>query len=516
MARLSKGAQNRARSTTRSLTSNNAGGVAFQQSPKLELVNLILGNMLSGDMYRSEGEVMSRLLALIQTIPDKEFLAKAALYARNEFGMRTTSHIIAGELANQNFTSKTDWGRRFYNAIIHRPDDMQEIMGYYLDKNPGHALPNAVKTGFAQAFTRFDAYQLAKYRGENRSVKLVDIVRLVRPKPGRKNETALKELLEGTLKNTKTWEAKISVAGQTGTKQEKQEAKAQAWGSMIQEKQLGYLALIRNLVNIGKDSSDTDFDAALKLLVNEQAIKRSLIFPFQIYTAYKQVEISDVSSRRKAKLIDALSAALDLSVVNVPKLDGRTLVAIDISGSMGSNLTSMSKTRLIDIAALFGVVLAKACDADVVLFESTAKYVAIPKTRMTLDAARQIAIPTGGTNFESVFNLVIGSKSKYDRIFILSDMQAWMQIDWNPLVTLNRYRGAVKANPFVYSFDLNGHGTMQVPENDRMVIALAGWSEKIFDIIKNAEIDRQTILKAIENYPIMVARKGKPERKSER
>jgi len=82
------------------IVKNAAGGNAYAQSPKLELVSYILSNMLSGDMYRNGDEVLNKIRGLVTTIEDKEFVAKAALYARNEFGMRSTSHVLAGEMAN--------------------------------------------------------------------------------------------------------------------------------------------------------------------------------------------------------------------------------------------------------------------------------------------------------------------------------------------------------------------------------------------------------------------------------
>ena len=90
---------------------------------------------------------------------------------------------------------------------------MMEIMAYF-HENGGKSLPNAMKKGFAAAFDKFDAYQLAKYRGENKSVKLVDLVNLVHPFPNEKNADALKALVAGELKSTGTWEAKLTQAGQ--------------------------------------------------------------------------------------------------------------------------------------------------------------------------------------------------------------------------------------------------------------------------------------------------------------
>lgn len=511
MAKFSGASQTRAKSRTSRgsaavVITNKAGGQAFKQSDKLELVNILLSSMLGGDMYRSGDGTLQRLKALVKTV-DPEFAAKAALYARNEFGMRSTSQVIAGELAVLNKTSGTAWGRDFYNAVTYRVDDMMEIMGYYLSACVDKPLPNAMKAGFAEAFKRFDAYQLAKYKGDTRAVKLVDVVRLVRPKPSEKNADALKALLEGTLKNTQTWESKISAAGQTQDVTEKAEAREQAWGDLLRENKLGYLALIRNLVNISNDVKDqATFDLMIQAVENEESIKKSMVFPFQMYTAYKMVEGKIRDTRRAGKVMDALSKAVDIACANVPKMDGDTLVAIDISGSMSSNITAFNSTSAVELAALFGSVLAKANEADVMLFDDSAKYVVVPKTRSVLDSTKALGHTHGGTSFESIFRT---ANKAYNRIFILSDMQSWVNGNSGLKSLFNSYKSKYSCNPYLYSFDLKGHGDMQFPENDGKVIAMAGFSEKVFDLIAMAETDRNAMIHTIENYKIQVMRKKK-------
>lgn len=512
MSRFSGSSNTKARSktakaATTTVVVNKAGGQAFKQSPKLELVNLVLSNMLSGDSYRSQGEVFNRLKALVSQV-DPDFVARTALYARNVFGMRTTSQVLAGELASRNLTSGTSWGRDFYNAVVFRVDDMMEILGYYLAANVDKPIPNALKAGFAEAFKRFDAYQLAKYKADSRAVKLIDVVRLVRPKPNAKNEAALAALLKGELKNTKTWEAALSAAGQTeGDETAKAEAKNQAWGNLLKEKSLGYLALVRNLANISNDVKDEEtFKLALELLVDKDVIEKSKIFPFQLYTAYKETEKRITDKRRAGKIMDALSQALDLSTANLPKFSGDTLIAIDNSGSMSSAISRFSGTSVNELATLFGVILARSDNnTDVVIFNDRAKHVAVPKTRSTLDNVKALSGTTGGTNFESIFAAV---SKKYERIIVLSDMQAWAGATGGALGTvLSRYKANYNADPYIYSFDLAGQGDMQFREASPKVIALAGFSEKVFDLMQTAEIDRDVLIKAIAEYPIQVPRK---------
>ena len=154
-------------------TENLAGGEAFSQSPETELASILLTSFAQDQFYRSANQTFDKIKELLPKV-DKEFAAKAAIYARNEFGMRSITHVLASELAP--YIAGKEWNKRFYDKVIRRPDDMIEIVSYH--KGKGDKLSGAMKKGFARAFDKFDRYQLAKYRGEGKSVKLVDIVNL--------------------------------------------------------------------------------------------------------------------------------------------------------------------------------------------------------------------------------------------------------------------------------------------------------------------------------------------------
>jgi len=227
-------------------TVNKAGGEAYSQSPELELVSVLLTSFANDTFYEKAEDKFDRLKGLVKQV-DPLFAAKAAIYARKEFGMRSITHVLAGELAKS--ISGKDWAKRFYTAIINRPDDMTEIISYLLVNK--QKLPNALKKGFAKAFNSFDAYELSKYREETKAVKLVDVVNLVHPIPVNGNKEAIEQLVKGTLKSIDTWESKLTQAGQyDGTEEEKEEAKKDAWSDLIKTGKMGYFALLRNLRNL--------------------------------------------------------------------------------------------------------------------------------------------------------------------------------------------------------------------------------------------------------------------------
>ncbi|MFW6275316.1 MAG: hypothetical protein ACOC2M_01625, partial [bacterium] len=97
----------------------------------------------------------------------------------------------------------------------------------------------------------------------------------------------------------------------------------------------------------------------------------------------------------------------------------------------------------------------------------------------------------GGTNFQDIFRV---ANKKYDRVVILSDMQGWIGY-YSPVAEFNNWKRVTGANPFVYSFDLNSYGNMQFPEQN--VFCLAGFSDKVFDIMKLLEQDKNALVNEI-------------------
>ena len=471
---------------TATRTENLAGGEAFVTSLAFEFASILLTSMVSDQAYRSADAGLARVIKLLDAVPPL-FAAKAAVYARNEYGMRSISHVVAGELACR--VHGEQWTRPFFRAVVRRPDDITEILSYVIAKHGRRPLPNAMKDGLGKAFAKFDAYQLAKYRSEDKALSLVDAVNLLHPKPVEQNADALKALVAGTLRSEDTWEVMLSEAGKADSEAAQIEAKAAAWGELVRERKIGYFALLRNLRNIMQQAPDV-LPEALSMLVDEKLIRSSLVLPFRFTTAAAEIG-TEPGARR---ILEALSKAVEISLENVPRFDGRTLVVVDASGSMTTARVGRGKTLVADAAALFGAVLYKRNDADLMLFanEATIANVSPDAGVLGLQQAIRQTMQGGGTNFRSIFQT---ASVAYDRVVILSDMQGWVGHD-APTDTFEAYVARVGKRPHVYSFDLAGMGTLQFPQ--QQVYCLAGFSDRAFEMMQMLETDKGALIKRIE------------------
>jgi|APTNR8051073442_1049403.scaffolds.fasta_scaffold00075_49 hypothetical protein len=470
-------------------TVNLAGGAAFTQSHKLELVSLLLTSFGEDKYYEKANARYVRLASLIAA--DPHFAARAILFARREYGMRSISHVGAGLLGQH--ASGKPWAVEFYRELVYRVDDMLEVTAFLHARK--EKLSAAMKKGFAQAFDRFNGYQLGKYRAADKEVKLVDLVNLLHPVPKEHNMEALKALIKGELRAEGTWEMELTQAGQQGaTDADKAALKAAVWKRLILERKLGYFALLRNLRNILQQAPDV-LPQALEQLVDPAAIQKSLVLPFRYATAYREMMQLPGKEARAAAV--ALSKAADIACANVPKLEGETLVALDVSGSMHG--------KPAEIGALFAAVLVKALNADLMSFHEVGTMRQVDPGNSTLSLAESMRFDSGGTNFHDIFR-TMGDR-KYDRVIILSDMMAWMPQNGYcslergtaiPTAELANYRQRTGCDPAIWSFDLAGNGTLMFPE--KRVRCMAGFSEKVFDVMSALENDPQALVHTVEGY----------------
>lgn len=491
------------------------GVPAFQKSPELELVTMLLTSFATDKFYSTGDQQMNRVRTLVRAISavDPLFSAKAAIYARDTFGMRTIAQVVAVELAP--FISKAEWASRFYEKLVVRPDDMTEVVSLYLARNPKpqgkrHApFPNAMKRGFARALASLDAHRLAKYKAEGKGVKLVDLANLFHPK----SNEQLAALVGGSLKPADTWEVASTKAGQEAAdvkaaalaegKSEAEAAlaaagvKTDAWMQLVLGRQLGHFALLRNLRNI-RDKAPGVMNIALEQL--KIGVGKARVFPYRYLVAGDQ--FAGEPGQINADVCNALVECVNGALGGVPVMPGRTLVAVDNSASMTSaayrrNGKGMESDTPARKAAVFGAAIALTSPSDLMVFSDSGIYVRLVKGTPLTTAASLIlqSIHSAGTDFRPIF----ATNEKYDRFIILTDNEA--QTGGRVANEFLRdYRKRTGADPQVFIFDLAGSGTVQFPE--RNLYVLAGFSEKVFDLMAKLGEDREAMLNAVRAVSI--------------
>ena len=540
---------------------NFMGEKAFKMGNKEELVSTVMTTFLQNEYYEKEDDKVSRIQSLLSKV-DPLFAAKLAIYARNEGNLRSVTHLVSAEIAK--YIGGTDWAKRFYNKIVVRPDDMSEILSAYahingMGQKDIKKIPNAIKRGFKAALERLDAYQLDKYKMNNRSVSMIDLIRLFHPKGTDKNAEAFKRVVNGEtlddLYETKILEKEMTKAGKEtkdATLEEKNEAKREAIAEVLDNvKGMPIMNLIRNLRNIILYAPDKVDDACAQLRV-EKKILNSRLLPFRFATAYSEIEKMRYNERKtdthiafesdiktssltneqfdecKTKVLDALEDAIQYSVANIPELDGNVAILIDHSASVrgdgggSSRVSAFSKTNSAMIGNLFGSMMAyRQKNVYIGLFGDKLINVPMKRDMKLLDFNKysyDIGDKCGGGTETGIYDFIktcVTEKKKVDNIVVFSDCQIgnkyYRFTPWYGSSSEQEskhfhelFKEFRKINPNCnwIVVNLRQSGGTSVFDKSQRILNIAGWSDKIFDVIKSQCKGWDAVIKEIDSIEI--------------
>jgi len=483
-------------------TENYEGAVAYSLTPELELYSAVVTSMLSNKFYESESDNLERIQKLIHKV-SPEFVAKLAIYAREKMYLRSIPLVLVTELAKihngDNLVSKA------VSRVVSRADEITELLSYYAlankrsDTKKLGKLSTQIKKGLEYSFNKFDEYNFAKYN-RKREVTLKDALFIVHPTAITKEQQELfNKIVTDTLTIPDTWETQL---GKTGDK------KAE-WEGLIDRNSLGYMALLRNLRNILEAKvSQKHLEVVAKKLSSKEEVVKSKQFPFRFLSAYR--EVKDTCSGKAGMILDALEDAMLASAENINgfNYDTSVLLACDVSGSMQSSISERSKVEQFDIGLTLAMLLRNRCKNVITgMFGSEWKRINVPKQNILaniMEFHRREGEVGYSTNGYLVIKELIAKKEKIDKIMIFTDCQLWDSSSWNDSIDMktiwNEYK-KISPDSRLYLFDLAGYGNTPLSIQGNNVYLVAGWSDKIFDMLTALE-EGSSVLKEIEKIEL--------------
>lgn len=520
------------------------GGEAHSLDSKSELFTLAVVNMVGENTYYEDANKRdSRFVELIHTVTkeDPVWVARFIPYLRNEMNMRSATVVMACEFAKAFLDAKmfaTIEGdgftvRKVINFACVRADEPAEILGYWL-ATYGRKIPQPVKRGIADATIRlYTERNSIKYDGQSRGIRMADVIELVHPKPKNVEQSALFNYLiskrhnrEGLtvpplLKILKVDEELqnmaidkrrdlVVAAATSGTAEKNMAALTlseasmtwerlagwlqgpmdkDAWSAIIPE--MGYMALLRNLRNFEEAKIPSHIAKRIaEKLANPEEVARSRQFPFRFWSAYREVPT--------ARYLPAIEEAVQHSCKNVPKLDGKTLVLVDVSGSMSAAVSQRSTVARWEIGAVFGGAMFFGQDgaAELVPFATSSTKMQLSMATSIMKVVEGVAkiVQSGrldhGTN---IWSSVRQHYNGHKRVVIFTDMQAHDSYRGSQrYIDYEDRRGTVTGSdldqiPYIYAFDLGGYGKTGMRAGDNGRYQLAGFSDKIFSMMAMLE-----------------------------
>lgn len=512
---------------------NEAGGRAYQLEPRQALAQIAATGTFGNAYYTTAETQLAELLKLIDAVDDNRYLAKLALYAREQACMKDLPAALLVALSlrdtglmHQIFDRVVDNGRVLRTVF-------QMIRSGQFRNRAGQrrvGLSSSVQRAFRRWLnTASIGKLLAASVGNDPSLR--DLLRMARPTPPDNARRALYGWL--TDKAPEKWapateaDLPVEVLSLIAYRNSESEA-AQAliadgldhvrwdlladaargplvWSALA--RRMGPQALRMNLNTLLRHdvfATSAMVDYVADRIADESEIRRSRQFPYQYFAAYLNAD-----DRLPHRIRTALHAAASIACGNVPELPGPVVIGLDTSGSMSSPVTgqrepgSTSKMRCIDAAALFAAaILRRNPDSVVIPFDTAAYEARIDPCDSILSIAERLAgYGGGGTDCSLPLVAAIDrhARRRFAGAVVVSDNESWigsgrsgstgLLTAWDSFVAHQRklghpagFRVGQKIQPRLVCINLQPYQTVQACDRPD-ILNVGGFSDAVFRVI---------------------------------
>ena len=383
----------------------NSGNKAYSLADKEALAQLVCTGTLGNKTLSVETDFQKSVLELSQRVSD-EFLGKLAIYAREKAFMKDTPAFLTAILSTRNPSLL----KMVFPKTITDPKMLRNFVKIMRSGIVGRKSLGTVSKRLVQDFiANLTDDQLFKANIGN-DPSMSDIIKLSHPRPSTPARAALfsyilgKEYKDSDLsplvQEFETFKKELgdnipNVPFQMLTALT---LKDSHWAQIAEK--ATWTQMRMNLNTYARHnvfSNEKSLDIIAKKLSSKEDVEKARVMPYQIFSAFKNVEAA-VPQRIK----NALEVAAGHSLKNVPAIEGKVYVMIDVSGSMGSPVmgsgnTHTSKMTYIDVASVFAsAILAKNESAGVIPFDTRVHENGISTSNSIMENAAILGKHGGG------------------------------------------------------------------------------------------------------------------------
>ncbi|MGX9716400.1 RNA-binding protein [Janthinobacterium lividum] len=477
------------------LARNAEGAPAYALTPRHQLAQYAATGCLNTTFYASAEAQLATVLELCQAV-DPAFIAQTAVYCRERGYMRDMPALLVAVLAGQGAAQFAPAFRR----VINNGKMLRNFVQIMRSGAVGRKSLGSRPKKLVQAWLNTASEQALLAAAVGNAPSLADVVKMVHPKPQEAWREAFFAWLIGKPYDAKALQP--ALAAFEAYKADPSQAipdvpfqmltalslSAQDWAQIARQ---GSWQMVRmNLNTFGRHgvyaiAGMPELIAAK--LRDPEAIGRARVFPYQLLSAYLAADESVPAIVR-----DALEAALEIALANVPRIAGRVVVCPDVSGSMSSPVSGFrgsatSSVRCIDVAALVAAaMLRKNPDAMLLPFEHSVVQCGLAADdSVMINAARLAAIGGGGTNCSAPLMRMNSKKELADLVIYVSDNESWIDARRSgATATMGQWKVFKQRNPQakLVCIDIAPHATTQAMECED-ILNIGGFSDDVFKII---------------------------------
>lgn len=439
------------------------GAKAAKQSYIQLLRRATLANLLWENNAYVDGDTAVKHIERLIPKCDPKDVANLAVECRVVQKLRHTPLFIVSEMCK--YPAHKQFVADILPKIITRADMLTDFLAIYW-KNGKRPIINQAKKGLAATFHNFDEYQFAKY-DRDAEIKLRDVMFLCHPKANDDTEKQLFEKIASrTLKTPDTWEVALSSGAD----------KKETWTRLINERKLGGLAMLRNLNGMMNAKVDKKV-----IETGLSQIRSQMLLPLDF------VKASKVAPEFERQIEDVMLKSYE----KLPKLPGKTLFIVDVSGSMNCLISRKSLVSRLVCAEAMAMLAANQCEDFTLVCTAGNDYIRmcssskIDYPKKGFGIFKQIENEAETLGYGGIFTRQclewckdnIENADSYDRIIIFSDSQ---DCDYDNM----RIPAPFAKHNYICDVSSEQHG---VAYNGVWDAEISGWSEHFITYIAALE-----------------------------
>lgn len=440
---------------------NNAGGFVFEITPLQKLDRFLIIGTSGGTFYQSERNLTDQnvdaVVALIKAngkvVVDRCVeISQAGRAKNNDYALLVMALVFAhGDVATKLYAKdKVALVARTGTHFLHFMNFVNGLRGW------GRSLKSVAKKWYAEKSVNNLAYQVVKYKQRD-GWSHRDVFRLAHINPG--DDVARQNLYKYIVKGADSLkqgdpvpEILIAVErAKTASTTElvkliqdyklthemipnEQKNDARVWEALVPH--MGLNALTRNLNKLTAVGLIKPFSETSKLVMAKlgdvEAIKKDRLHPLSILVAQKiyaqgRGDKGSLVWTPDQKVRGALEDAFYLAFQAVEPSGKNLLLALDVSGSMGSQLPGAPQLTCAEGTAVMAMVTART-EKNSYIYGFQTKFVDLGITdKDTLESARSKTTRSnfGGTNCALPFEHALAHRWNVDAVCVYTDNETW-------------------------------------------------------------------------------------------
>lgn len=503
---------------------NVAGVKAYSLTDKHALAQFAVTGTFADQYYTTAAQQLAAVKTLLEKV-EPTFVAKLSIYAREHGMMKDMPSALLAHLASVD----VELMKKVFDRVVDNGKMLRNFVQLIRSGEFGRkSLGNAPKKAIQRWIENRKDHALFNDSVGN-SPSMSDVIRMVHPHPSSKGKAALYGYICGKEVVANEKEMKFRKIEGTGT-EVAQTVNFQDLPEVVQAfenfksgksketpnvsfqmltalplnsenwkdiaRKASFQTTRMNLNTFARHGVLKD-DELVTIIVNKlrdaEAIEKAKVFPYQIMSAYANLE-GDIPTKIK----NALHDSLELATKNVPSFEGKKVYVFpDVSGSMkspvtGNRGTATSKVKCIDVAALVSAtILRRNDDAVVMPFDTHVHSTDTISGRDSIltNAEKLAKFGGGGTSCEVVLQELNKKNAKGDLLIYISDNASWYSTSTyqgNGTVAAHEWLLFKKRNPNakMVCINIQSDPTTQIMD-DKSILNIGSFNDEIFKTIEN-------------------------------